>query len=630
MTTNPKVSLRIQELEKLISYHRTKYYNGEPEISDTAFDALIDELAKLEPCNKVLLSFGAEPVSVWEKISHKHFMGSLNKCNNPQEFEKWAKDYCANGQFFATLKLDGLSISLIYEKGKLVQAVTRGGEEGIGENILTNVVKMKHVPLVLKEKIDAHVRGEILMAKADFESVKDKYSNARNAASGISRRLDGEESALLTVVCYQLVSDSIPLKTEEEQFNTLIAWGFMTPQFWKFKSIKEVIDFKEDFQKDGRDKYGFHLDGLVIRNNDLEIQNDFGISHNRPKAAVAYKFGNESCETTVESIDWQTGPTGRITPVANLAPVELAGAIIKRASLYNYTNCKNLGIDCGANVIVERAGDVIPAVVKVTTKTGSVISYPESCPVCGYESAFEGEYLICYNTGVCPAQVVGRLQNWITTLNIMEWGDKLLTRLVEDRKVFSVSQLYQLSIKDLASLERMGEKSAQNCYNTLWERNPISLELFLGGLSIPLIGVSSIKLLIDAGFDSLNKILSATPTDFEKVKGLGKKKAKNLHQGLRNNRAEIEDLLKAGVKIKEKTVGKLNGKSFCITGKTTRKRDDLKQMILDNGGIFKSNVGRDLNYLIMASEDSTSTKAQDAKKLGTIILSEDKLLEMIQ
>lgn len=354
------MNIRIIKLEESILKARKDYYNGESLISDKLYDALIDELHLLDPKNSAVIGIGSDPVSNWEKISHKIPMGSLNKCNTDEEYLKWHNKYISkNEKVILTLKLDGLSASLVYKDGLLVSGATRGSGVA-GELITQNIIKMNGVPLRLKEKIDITVRGEIILSKENYKNFFSGYSNPRNAASGISRRYDGEGSDKMSLLTYQLFSDSLNISTQEEQFNILTKLGFLTPTFIVCDSSTEVCDLKQKYQTSLRDKFEFELDGLVAHNNNLVKQELYGSLNGKPYASIALKFENEARETILNDVIWEVGATGRITPVAILKPITVCGAEISRASLHNVSYFNSLKLFKGCRVLVSRRNDVIP------------------------------------------------------------------------------------------------------------------------------------------------------------------------------------------------------------------------------------------------------------------------------
>lgn len=622
---------RIKELAEKIIKARNDYYNNTPTVSDKVFDAWCDELRTLDNNHIALTAVGA-PVgpSVWLKAKHQIPMGSLNKVNLPAEMTDWAKDKGDKTLWFVTEKLDGLSIELIYESGKLVQAITRGDGE-TGEDITVNVARMGGVNTDLGIDFNGSLRGEIIMTKTNWKLHFADKANPRNAASGVSKRLDGVGSDKLNILFYQVLGD-VDFKTEVEQFAWLKNNGLGIPNLWTYKTIDQVNKHWRDYQDTKRDKLDYDIDGLVIRIDDMTKQMSLGDKDLRPLGAMAFKFDNETRESTIKDIIWQVGNSGRVTPVAVVDPVVLVGATVTRASLYNMAYIEELGLDIGATVLVARANDVIPRIEELIKGTGKVLSAPTNCPDCGGILKFDGENLMCINSSLCQSQVIGRIKNWVSELNILEWGDTLIEKLVKAKKVTTVADLYTLTVDDLANLDRMGEKSAQKCFEILWEpaNTNISLDIFLGALSIPMIGGSTIRAIMKAGCDTLEKFGQLDASHFEQVDGVGPTKANFLANGLFNNQKMILDLLDNGITIKAKATGKLSGKSVCFTGAMKMKRPLLEKMAADIGADVKSAVGKGLTYLVIADPNSTSSKAQAARKMGTTLISEDEFLDMVK
>ena len=344
--------------------------------------------------------------------------------------------------------------------------------------------------------------------------------------------------------------------------------------------------------------------------------------------STAYKFAPVCRETTLRKIEWQVGSIGRITPVAVFDQVHLFGAKITNASIYNISAIQALGLDIGARILVARAGDVIPKVVSVVQGTGTTAAYPKVCPVCGAATVREGEYLVCPNVENCPAHVAGRIKQWIGEQGILEWGDAIVEAVVAKGLVKTVADLYRLTKAQLAQLERMGTRSAETVWNTLHGCEEVPLERFLGGLSIPNCATSTIRFCMDAGFDTLAKLRSASVSQLQSVSGMGPVKAQALYAWLQDHVELINDLLTVA-KIKEKIVGALTGKSLCLTGAMQHKRAELETMIVNAGGVVKSSVGKGLTYLVIADPNSTSSKAVAARKNGTTCISEESLLSML-
>jgi DNA ligase (NAD+) len=620
--TDEQRTARMKELEGLITQARHDYYNGEAKVTDAVFDAWVEELEDLDAVNSVILAVGAPVVSEWAKVKHAIPMGSLNKVNTPEEMAEWISTYADKEAVLTTEKLDGISLQVKYVDGKLVQAATRG-DGLVGEDITINVLKMKGIPEFLPKKITAEFRGEVILLKSDFAKYFQDKANTRNAASGTAKRYDGKGCEHLTVIFYKVLG--LDFATEEEQLKFISSLNLKTPWWTTSKTPQEVW---VEYQREKRERLDYEIDGLVVVINDRDRQFALGEKDLRPKGSVAFKFAPETRETTLRGITWQTGGTGRITPVAQFDPVTLVGAKVENASVYNVKYITDLGMDIGAKILVSRANDVIPRVEAVTQATGTVASAPVACPVCSAPTARDGEYLVCTAPDTCRAQQIGRLNQWIKSLEILEWGDVVLEKLVLGELAKSVPDLYRLTEAQLADLDRMGVKSATKLVSNLHAKKTLPLETLLGSLSIPGVATSTIKFVIDAGYDSLDKIRTVTLDKLTKVNGLGPVKAKALHTWLSKNGKLLDDLLGVGVTPQERVRGKLTGLSFCFTGEMVNKRGDLENMVKDRGGEIKSSVTKKLSYLVLA--DTTTTKAASAKKFNIKCLSEEEFLTLIQ
>lgn len=626
---------RIKELAEELLRAKYTYYNcklpGDMKaliISDKIYDAKELELRSLDPDHWVLKIVDAPSApSEWKKAKHQITMGSLNKVNSPDELKSWAKDK-GSPKWFVVEKLDGLSIELVYEDGKLVQGITRGDGE-TGEDISINVIRMAGVKSQLKEKFNGSLRGEIVMLKSVWKKDFSDKANPRNAASGISKRLDSVGADKLNILLYQVLGD-LDFKTEIDQFKWLKKNNLDAPNYWLFNSIDEVNDHWRNYQDNHRDKLDWDIDGLVVRLNNLTDQMSWGDKDLRPLGAMAFKFDNETRESTIRDIQWQVGNSGRLTPVATVDPVVIVGATITRASLYNIAYIEELGLDIGAKVLVARANDVIPRIEELVKGTGTILKAPDFCPECNGQTKFDGENLMCVNTENCRAQIIGRIKNWVNELNLLEWGGSLIEKLVDSGKASTIADLYKLQLNDISGLDRLGDKSAQKCLDILWANNEVSLEIFLGGLSIPTIGQSTIKAIMKAGCDNLTKFGQLNSSNFEEVPGVGPTKAKFLADGLKYNQQLILDLLANGVKIKDKVVGILSNKSVTFTGSMETKRAILEKMAADAGAEVKGSVGKGLTYLVIADPNSSSSKAVAARKFGTTLISEKDFIKLVE
>lgn len=629
---------RIKELVRNISKADDDYYNkSNPQVSDKVYDAWKDELKDLLPkcknkklikqADQVIASIGAMVgVSEWRKVAHDIPMSSLNKVNTPDEFKAWAKE-CDAKDVFLTEKLDGISINTIWKDGQFVQAITRG-DGSIGEDITPNVRKMCGIPNKLKKKFTGSLRGEIILTKSNHNAYFPDYANPRNAASGVAKRFDSSGSEHLTVIMYQVASGK-GFKTEKEQFEYLSNLGVKIPWYAVYSDVNKAIEKYKEYHDIIRNKLDYEIDGLVGRVNSLSKQWELGEKNHRPKGAVAFKFDAAGKETTVRNIVWQVGSTGRITPVAEFDTVNLVGANINRASVYNLAYINELGIGVGAKAIIIRSNDVIPVLEEISQPPKKVAEPPDKCPECDGQVELNGEYLRCMNKAKCPAQAVGRLKMWANENGILEFGGKILQKLSDSGLVSDVGDLYRLNVNKLSSLDRMGEKSAKNLIESIDKHRNISLENFIGGLGIDNVATSTAKLVIKAGYDTLDAMYNMSISDFEAIDGFGTIKAQAFYDGLRENKKRINDILDAGVKIKAQIKGKLSKKSFCFTGSMNNPRPTLHKMVEEAGGDIKKSVGKGLDFLVIADPNSTSSKAQAARKLGTKLISEEEFLSML-
>lgn len=630
---------RVRELEERLAKARHTYHNGQPIMTDDVYDALQDELAELKARSPEVISVGAKVPedSGWAKALHGLPMGSLHKVKTMEEMTSWIisrtpSDLDGTPQFdelLVTEKLDGISIHVKYKRGRLVQAITRG-DGTTGEDITRNVAKMEGVPTNIPERFTGSLRGEIVLHKSRLATYFPDNANTRNTAGGVSHRHDGVGCEHLTVYFYQVL-DGKEFTTEMEQFEWLSSLGFFVPNWYvtaMVPGIRTPQDIWVEYQQSKRATLDYDIDGLVVRINQLARQISLGETDNCPNGAVAFKFKSPARETRATGCLKQTGPSGRITPVAVFDPVHLLGAEVTQASLYNWKYIREIGFDVGAMILVTRSNDVIPRVVSVSKGTGTTYPEPTHCESCGGAVVVEGEYYVCPHIGSCPAQSAGRIKRYVQALDIKEWGETLVERLLSSGLVKGIPDLYRLTADQIASIERMGKRSAAAVLKSLWARNPIPIEQLLGALSIPLCAASTIEMVTSTGIDTFDALLAASKEQLQAVPGLGPVKAEALHKWLRESSGVVVELLGAGVQIKQKVKGALSGMTFCFTGASKRPRPELQEIVVACGGVVKSSVVKNLSYLVMADANSTTTKAQAARKNGTKTISEEDFLRM--
>jgi DNA ligase (NAD+) len=642
----PDPAARIAELAGLLQKYKDAYYNGHPLVSDAAFDQLEDELRGLDPGHALLASVGAPvpakarpragaPVTEWEKAQHKIPMGSLNKATDEAEFQAWVarcEEHAARdrlpkvlGDLFVTEKLDGISLEVIYEDGVLTEAITRGDGQ-IGERITANVARMKGVPPRLKEKLSISVRGEIILKLSDMKRSFPNASNARNMASGTAKRFDGNGCEHLTVLFYDLEGEDAV--NEVEKFTRLKQLGFETPNLYPTDAAG-VLQLYAQYAASKRAALDYEIDGLVIRCNPVRTQALLGELAGRPRAAIALKFASQTKVTKLNRIVWDTGDSGRVTPIAEFDMVWIGGAHLERASLHNISNVKALGISEGDEILVSRRNDVIPQVEEVVVKHGPPVVIPTTCGVCDSKLVTEGEFISCRNT-TCRAVVEGRLKNWVEAQDVHDFGSHIIGELVRAKLATEPSDLYKLKVEDVARLEHMGTISARKILANLQAKLPLSLPLFLTALGIEHFGLLTAKLIVSNGFDTLDKLRQATEAQLSKIPGLGPSKARVVVEGLKARSAEIDRLLAVGVvPVAPSHGGPLLGQSFCFTGALSRPRKEYEDIVEKHGGTLLSGVTKDLKYLVMADPNSGSSKAEKAKKYGTKCINEADFLAVV-
>ena len=585
----------------------------------------------------------------WPKVAHEIPMGSLNKVNSEQELREWALrcDTLAeaaelppiSNDLSLTEKLDGISIEVLYDNGRIEAAITRG-DGTIGERITPNVAQMKAIPATIGHVGRVSVRGEIILRKSDvdaYEELKrkadpkfDKVKSLRNTASGVARTKLHEllpATRFLTILCFD-VEGVEGLNTESAKLEFLTMQGFTCP-YSTTGSINDLLEVYEAYEKTHRKSLDYEIDGLVVRANNLRTGDLLGELNNRPRAAVAFKFSNEMEVSVVRAIEWNTGDTGRITPVARVDPVLLAGAEVKQASLHNLGLVRELGIAIGDQVLISRRNDVIPYVEKVIVRGGGDVEGPTHCTICHTEVTVDGEYLICPNLQ-CPARLRGRVKTWLKHLGVLEWGEKTIERFFDDNLIREPADLYRLKVDDIAQLHGFGEGSAKKLIQPLQDNKAIPFPIFVAALGIPAVSKETAKLLAQAGYSTVSDILAAGRDALAELEGLGLIKADKIIAGLEARLPEIERLNAVGVhSVSTDDSGPLAGLSFCFSGSHQRPRKAFIRIVETQGGTVSSSVKKGLNYLVLADANSTSSKAQKARKLGTDIVDEQGFEQII-
>ena len=615
---------RIAELEEAILRYQNSYYGGEAEISDEDFDILWDELKTLDPKNPVLTRVGSHNDSGFEKASHIMKMGSQEKAANPAEFAEWAKKQDGD-KFLVEEKLDGASLELQYKNGIFFKAVTRGDGE-VGDDITKNALKMHGIVPKLPFNLTGAIRGEVIMTHDVHSRFFRDKSNCRNAANGLMKRKDGEGNEHLRIICYDaFFEENPPYSDELEKIQWLEKAGFSTAKYVLCKNADEITQYREKISAN-RSELEYDIDGLVVKCLALDTAD---LSRNRPEKQIAYKFSLERAVTTLRKIIWsEKGAT--YTPIGEFDEVELAGTTVRRASLNNPNAIRSLGVKIGSNVVVTKRGEIIPKIEAVihNPENGDEVIFPSKCETCGSDLVDEGTRLFCPNKN-CSKRILHRLEKWIDCLNIMDFGFNLIKRLFEMGRVRSVEDIYTLTESELAALDRMGQRSAQNVLRSINSRRTVRLPQFIAGFDIEGIGETLAEKLMQSGFSTLEDFFNATPEDFQKVYGFAETTAKILFDGIAEFRDEMERLVAKGYITIEASVGSLGGKSFCFTGELSVKRDEASRWVKEAGGSVKSSVSKDLTYLVTNDTESNSSKNKKAKQLGISILNEKEFMALL-
>ena len=663
------------DLEKIISLrdeinqHNHQYYVLDaPQISDFDFDMKLCELQDLEQKNPAFFDqnsptqrVGGSITKNFQTIAHDYRMYSLENSYSKEDLIEWEKriqKILGNVPLSYTceLKYDGASISITYENGKLVRALTRG--DGFqGDDVTQNIKTIKSIPLQLKGEYPSKfdIRGEIILPFAGFDKMNQElveigetpYSNPRNTASGSLKLQDSSEVAKRPLECllYFLIGNNLPFQTQYEALETARNWGFKVPQASKLaNNIEEVFDFIAFWDKNRHD-LPYETDGVVIKINDLAQQEELGYTAKCPRWAMAFKFKSERVFTTLESISYQVGRTGSITPVANLYPVLLAGTVVKRASLHNADQIEKLDVRIGDTVFVEKGGEIIPKIIAVDLHkrlNGSKpTQYITNCPECSSSlQRTDGEANhYCTNFYGCPPQIIGRIQHFISrkAMDIEGLGGETVALLFQNKLIQNYADLYDLTVPQLLPLERMAQKSAENLVNGVQNSIKIPFENVLFALGIRFVGETVAKKLAKH-YKNINRLQNATMEDLILVDEIGERIAQSVIAFFENpeNIIILERLKQSGLQFEiiehqnPNATHKLSNKIFVVSGVfTTLSRDEIKQKIEENGGKIGSSISAKTNFVV-AGDNMGPAKFDKANLLKVPIISEIEFLQMIQ
>jgi DNA ligase (NAD+) len=674
MTENKTVNAdelteRIASLRNELNQHNYAYYVlDEPSVPDIEYDRLFRELSSLEQEHPEFISsdsptqrVGDKPLASFNQVRHAVSMLSLDNAFNKEEmlaFDERAREKLGltEVKYAAETKLDGLAISLLYKSGQLIQAATRG-DGSTGEEVTLNVRTIKSIPLVLMDEDypeTLEARGEIFISKKNFSELNDRqkslgekiFANPRNTAAGSLRQLDPKLTAQRPLSFYaygigQISKEKPPLLTHLDTFKHLKRWGFpVSPETRALTGVQDCLTYYEEILR-RRSDLPYEIDGVVFKLDALEEQEKLGYVSRAPRWAIAYKFPPEEEITTVENIEIQVGRTGALTPVARLKPVFVGGVTVTNATLHNEEELMRKDVRIGDTIIIRRAGDVIPEIVRVLKEKrpddSVAFKIPQTCPVCGSKTAkLKGETAIrCTGGLVCSAQSSQGIIHFASrrAMDIDGLGDKLVEQLVEAKLISNIADLFEVNLEQIVNLERMGEKSARNLLQAFEKSKTTQLDKFLFALGIREVGEATARSL-SQHFGSLDKIRQADLKELESVSDIGPVVTENIRTFFREpyNIQIIERLMTSGVNwpdvIVNDTALPLKGQVFVLTGTLEKmNRDEAKQKLLQLGAKVSSSVSKNTTALVAG--EAAGSKLKKAKELGVNILSESELIQLV-
>jgi len=650
---------RIEQLREQIREHEHRYYVlDQPLISDFEFDQLMRELQQLEHENPELITrdsptqrVGGEPAKEFPTHPFSRPMMSLENAYSEDELKDWARRVVQLAKteevdYVAELKIDGLSVSLIYENGLLSKGVTRG-DGRTGEVVTGNVRTIRSIPLRLHEDVSVEIRGEIFLSLKAFRQLNDereqagesRFANPRNAAAGSLRQLDPGVAATRPLAFYGYsIFPTLPLQSENLKWITKLGLK-VNPHRKLCRSVEEILDFYRHWEEQ-RDDLDYEIDGVVVKVNSIEIQEKLGSTSKSPRWAIAVKFRARQATTKLLNIRVQVGRTGALTPVAVLEPVQLGGTTIRNATLHNEDEIERLGLQINDRVLLERGGDVIPKIVSVIEQAADrrPFQMPSRCPVCGGEVYRpEGEAVRRCLSQTCPAKLKESLLHWASrkAMKIDGLGERLVDQLVEKSLVRDVSGLYRLSQEQLEGLERMGPKSAENLLRQIGVSRSLEFWRLLFGLGIRHVGERTAQILAKH-FGSIERLQNASQEELEQVDEVGPKLAESIYRFLKQpeNRELIERLEAAGLPMKSddfvppEAAQVFEGKTFVLTGTLEgMTREEATSLIEHRGGRVSSSISKKTNFVLVGRD--AGSKLDKARKLGVQILDEQQFRTML-
>lgn len=625
---------RVEELEKLIKHHKILYYRGTPEISDQEFDDLEDELKKLDPSNSVLEIIGSQELPD-KKIKHEHKMLSLDKSYKEEEL----KDWVGKNEVVSTFKLDGVACSLIFENHKLKLAKTRG-DGTFGEDITQKILWIDNIPKKVSKGSakNFEVRGELYCSEENFfhlseEMVSEgleKPTSQRNIVAGLMGRKENLELCrFINFQAYDYITEGKKLKKEMEKFQILKQMGFEIPDIElhkDFKSIQAAIEKAKTFMSEGE----YNIDGLVFTFNDLETQDQMGVTSHHPRYKIAFKFQSQSAKTKIKEIIWSVSRNGILTPVGIIEPVELSGAKISRVTFHNYGLVKQYELKKGDEIEIIRSGEVIPKFISLIKSSKGKFEIPSKCPSCGHKVEIEDIRLYCSDPD-CPGKNKEIILNFIQKIGIEDLSSKRLDELIAAKLVKNIPDLYRLKKEDLLGLDKVQDILATKLIKTIEASKKVDLITFLSALGISGGAYNKCEKVVHNGFNTLDKIKKITPEKLMEIESFAEKSSLEFYKSLKEKFPLIDKLVDLGFKFEKlkEVVTPISGKKICITGALSEKRSLVESKIREFGGIVVTSVSENTDYLLTNEKDSDSTKFVKAKKLKIPIISEAEFFKLI-
>lgn len=623
----------IRELERLVRHHNHLYFvEKKPEISDYEFDGLVEELKRRNPDSKILHEIGSDLEAGSQKVRHEKEMLSLDKAYDEKTMQNWAAKF--KGEIVASPKIDGCAMSIKYDdKGRLCQAATRGN--GIeGELVTKNIMQIEEIPKQINLS-NVEIRGEVYMKLSVFKKYAEEFANPRNLAAGAIKQKDPKKTGEYNLSFWGYDILAAGVKTEVEKMKILEKNKFPVVELKLIYGSDIQYTFDEYFAK--RNEYDFETDGVVYKVDDISQQIRLGITAHHPRFAIAYKFQGDSEETVLDNVEWSVSRTGAVTPVAIVAPVQLSGATVTRASLHNYGLFQKLNLSKGAKVLMMRRGGVIPNLERVVSNGDHKFYAPKKCPSCGSILEIQEDFLYCTNKKSCLKSKVAELEHFIKVIECDGFGEKLIAQLYENQLVTEPSDFYKLTKDELMRLERMGDVLAEKLIRNINNKRELNLDIFLRSLGIKELGRHAASVLA-VKYGNLETLYVATKEELAEIHTIGDIIAEHVVEGLKDKRDMINRLFDEIRVVNVKVIaggGVLEGKKFLFTGSMiAMDRKEASKLVQEKGGEIAGSVSKDLDFLVVGDGGGAGSKLSKAEKLRDKgekikIISESDFLKMV-